>query len=284
MTLAPSTLLEERLEFCARHPVGSFSPATRRSLLTTLVRGPDCVLELGDGEGPALLAVLADCADNMADAADLALIGHRPGLASHALAEAALVWGLAQARRGPRSHLEVSGPELGLLSAESLQRSVFKEAFRIVDMERPPGPPPERLRLADLEPSLIPSLHETSARAFASVPGVFISPLSEFTPRMLACPIPPRLVLAGEQVVGFIRVELEPGGTGVVQSLGRHPDYSGLGLGPLLLSEAIHLLTERGAGPIRLEVAAENERALSLYLRAGFSAVRSVSTWRRRLR
>lgn len=289
MPQPPNALLDERLAFCDSHQGGSVPSSDIRSLLTDLISGPSSVLDLADGEGRAVLAVLVDGAANVADAAELALLGHRRGPASEALAEAALAWALARARQGPRTCLEVPGPEHGLFSAALLQRSGLAEAYQLHEMERPPSPPPARpplpagMRMADIQPAWIPSLHEATSRAFATVPGAFVPPLPEFTTRTLTRPIPPRVVLAGERVAGFVRVFLEPSGTGWIQTLGRHPDFSGAGLGPVLLAEGLHMLAERQAGPIRLEVAVENERALGLYQRAGFAVVRSTSTWRQRL-
>ncbi len=280
------TLLDERQAFCANHPVAHVPPGDVPYLLS-LAEGPEGVLELSDEEGRRVLAVLLESCANASDAAELVLLGHRSGAATEAWAEAALAWGLAKARHGPRANLHVSGPEQGFFSKELLLRTGFTEAFWIHDMERPPAPPPELpelppgLRMADLEPEWIPSLHETTVRAFATVPGANVPPLSDFAPRIRSRPIPPRVALLGERVVGFVRVELDADGTGRIQMLCRHPEVRGTGLGPRLLAEGLCLLSKRGAGRISLEVAARNERALELYRRTGFEVVRSNSTWHR---
>ena len=280
------TLLDERQAFCTKYP-GEHVPPGDIPYLLSLAGGPESVLELSDGEGRGVLAMLLESCENAADAAEIVLLGRRPGAATDAWAEATLAWGMAKARHGPRANLHVPGPEQGFFSKELLQRAGFTEAFRTHDMERPPAPPPELpelppgLRMADLQPEWIPSLYETTVRAFATVPGANVPPLSDFAPRMLSRPIPPRVVLQGERAVGFVRVELDADGTGRIQMLGRHPDVRGTGLGPRLLAEGLHLLSARGAGRIGLEVAAENERALALYQRAGFEVVRSCSTWQR---
>ena len=48
------------------------------------------------------------------------------------------------------------------------------------------------------------------------------------------------------------------------------PDHSGMGLGRLMLTEAINLATQRGCSRIELTVATINSRAISLYEKMGF--------------
>lgn len=58
---------------------------------------------------------------------------------------------------------------------------------------------------------------------------------------------------------------------GRVYALAVHPDSRGMKLGPKLLLHLIHALRQRGAGPIFLEVRADNHPAINLYEKYGFT-------------
>lgn len=75
--------------------------------------------------------------------------------------------------------------------------------------------------------------------------------------------------------VGTIQGILRTGGVGAVQNVGVVPEHRGQGLGQCLLQQAINGFLRCGMDTAALEVTAENETAVRLYLRMGFD-VREV--------
>lgn len=74
------------------------------------------------------------------------------------------------------------------------------------------------------------------------------------------------------QPVGFL-LGREAGGEAEIISTGVLPLWRGRGIGSALVSEFILRSQERGAAAIFLEVAVNNQAALSVYKRLGFSTV-----------
>ena len=65
----------------------------------------------------------------------------------------------------------------------------------------------------------------------------------------------------------------------VIHALGVHPDYSGKGIGKMMVEEAIEIAKKSGAKGLRLDVLKGNEAARKLYLRCGFEYVGSVQMY-----
>jgi len=68
---------------------------------------------------------------------------------------------------------------------------------------------------------------------------------------------------------GFILIR-EGGGEGEILTLAVHPDRRRLGMGRRLVERAVEAARFKGAQTLFLEVAADNEAAIALYLQAGF--------------
>lgn len=67
---------------------------------------------------------------------------------------------------------------------------------------------------------------------------------------------------------------------GYISLIVTHPEQRGRGLGSLILSKGLSLLAGAGCKEVRLEVFPENEAALKLYHKAGFSITRELFTMR----
>ena len=81
---------------------------------------------------------------------------------------------------------------------------------------------------------------------------------------------------AREEIIGFHWTKREPGAsTGEVYVIGVDPTAGIRGLGTPLLGAGLHYLRDAGATDVDLYVEADNERALSLYRRYGFTPVTS---------
>ena len=272
-------------DFCAAHPVPVPGAPPVRSFLTELASGPSSVLALSDGDGLALVATLVDACTNAAGTTEVVVHGLRRDGGEGPRLEAALAWAKARAREAGFPGVDAQGPEGGPFTGAQLAAAGFAEAYRMYAMERrggpaPAAPPPPGLRFEACAPDHVPSFHEATRLAFADVPGAFVSSLATFAAQVAARPIPPRLLLDGDRVIGFTRVEVAADGSGIVHTLGRHPDARGRGLGPVLLAEALRVLGEARAAPIRLEVAARNDRALALYRSAGFELIGAQAAYR----
>jgi ribosomal-protein-alanine N-acetyltransferase len=79
----------------------------------------------------------------------------------------------------------------------------------------------------------------------------------------------------GQPVVGYagLRAPHRGGDFGDIQTLAVAPDHRGKGLGSLLMRALLDEAASRGVGTIFLEVRADNEVALGLYERVGFTTI-----------
>jgi hypothetical protein len=78
------------------------------------------------------------------------------------------------------------------------------------------------------------------------------------------------------QYCGTIQGIRDHNGMGAVQNLGITPDHRGQGLGSCLLLRALEGFQQAGLSRAFLEVTAQNDLAIRLYQRLGFSKARTV--------
>lgn len=84
-------------------------------------------------------------------------------------------------------------------------------------------------------------------------------------------------LLAGEEgYCGTVQGVREPSGLGAIQNLGILPAWRGRGLGGQLLLQALHGFRQAGLARARLEVTAQNDRAVRLYRSLGFRRCKTV--------
>lgn len=78
---------------------------------------------------------------------------------------------------------------------------------------------------------------------------------------------------ASSELIGFARINTnrEPGEAGEVRFIGLLPSWRGRGLGAQLLAWGINRVRASGRDRVQLTVEGENELALSLYVRTGFT-------------
>lgn len=273
--------LEEQLAFCAVAPLGDRPPAVQRALLTELCRGPEGVLDRVEGDA-RLLAVLVERITTASGAAILEPMAATVGASPPALAR--LLAGAIDAAealiQGTRP-LELPLPSPLAALEPTLTARGFRLSHVVYDMGTAPRhPPPARPPLPDglrwevVSEARLDALHQVTRAAFAGRPDVAFPALDDWKAMTRAAPIPPRLLLHAQQVVGFASVGLLRPGLGQVRNIGRDPAWYGLRLGPILLAEAMHLLAEAGAERFTLSVLATNAAALRLYQDAGFEIER----------
>ena len=69
---------------------------------------------------------------------------------------------------------------------------------------------------------------------------------------------------------------IDSSGAGSIQNIGVVPGHRGLGLGSVLIAQAVRSFAEQGLGRVTLEVTADNVRAVRLYQRLGFRRAKTI--------
>lgn len=241
-------------------------------VLLDLARGPDSVFDLHDNEGRLLVAVLTDLCDNSGDAAELMVIACRSAALVGDELAACLDAALEEARRGPRSSLELVLTSLVRPHRDLLASRGLACRFELISLEQRgsflPVPPAQGWHWADMGAADEAGVRALSRAAFDGHPGVNFAPPGQGS--WVGCSPPVRLLWHGTALAGSVSVRGEADGSGIVEIVQRHPDLAGSGLGPVLLTEALRSLAEKELRPVRLTAAVENRRALALYERFGF--------------
>ena len=75
---------------------------------------------------------------------------------------------------------------------------------------------------------------------------------------------------------GTIQGVIDASGAGSIQNIGVVPGHRGLGLGSVLIAQALRGFADQGLGRATLEVTADNIRAVQLYQRLGFSRAKTI--------
>lgn len=83
-----------------------------------------------------------------------------------------------------------------------------------------------------------------------------------------------RLAWEGDQLVGFCWTKIHSSGQGEIYIIAAHPDHQGKGLGTALVLEGMRHLAERQCPSVFLYTDADNEPAVALYRRLGFTVDR----------
>ncbi|MDD3074664.1 MAG: N-acetyltransferase [Eubacteriales bacterium] len=86
--------------------------------------------------------------------------------------------------------------------------------------------------------------------------------------------------LKGHSPQGYVATALEQGSCRAwILSLAVRPKYRQLGLGKALLATGLQALAAAGAGEVLLSVSPDNQLAITLYEKMGFSICREVSDY-----
>jgi ribosomal protein S18 acetylase RimI-like enzyme len=289
-----STTLGEVAAFMSAQTGGWMSVERVVDVITTIVAGPEKVLDLWRGGRRVAAATLIDTCSTQGNAAELSVFVDDPEQSPEDAMDELLAWAEERLHGGPRSNLDIPiWP--GITIPDSwLRRHGFEKAYTYFEMERDGeegahGPPekalPDGFAWQSYDDRLFPGFFETLRLAFENVPGAFVPSEEATRERARRYPVPPpALLMQGERVAGFVRIELGGNGTGEIASLGRHPDFKGLGIGELLVKRGIEMLKANGVRQQRLEVTAVNARAVELYERFGFRRCREYVVHRRPIR
>lgn len=284
---------EERVRFCAEHPVGDLREDDVRLILEALTRGPGGELDLREPRtGARLVAGIVERADNEANAAELVPLGiSEPASGWAELMGEAVDRALCLARTGPRERLQVPlQPRLEaltpVLESRGLRSAFANYRMTTDDATYELPPVPRGMRFDDWSPRYAPDkVYAVIKRAFEGTPGLMLLPQDQLKKRLEMATPPARLLLDGDRIVGVARLKLLDGAaeTGYVSLIARDPELRGQRLGDLLLSEAKRVLAANGARRFALEVVATNVAALALYERHGFRVASVEHTYERAL-
>lgn len=258
-------------------------------VLEDLVRGPEAVIEVRDGEDLRMLAAIVDTGTTRDDTASLQVVaGYPEGVPERAVAD---LVNLAErvVSSGPRSALDVPlcsatrGWEPVLVERSYQPAYSVWEQIRRAPSPQPSSAPPPGWRWRELGPSDAEAYHRLLLRALGEVPGALVPSTGELR-RWLASSRarPEALVCQVDRLMGWVFATAGPAG-GVIRSLGRDPQLHAQGFGDVLLSRAIDRLSRREVAQVRVEVAADNQPAVALTGRHGFQTESAAPVLRRQV-
>src|SRR5205823_5155714 len=128
--------------------------------------------------------------------------------------------------------------------------------------------------------------YQTLVEAFSKNPETSIPTFEEFVlarkAKEKAKEVSARLLLEKDKAIGIVRVH--KGKIGEIHTIGLIPEYRGKGYGQVLMKEALRLLASQGVVKYKLNVAAANEKALSIYRAFGFEIRNTYSVYQKKLR
>jgi ribosomal protein S18 acetylase RimI-like enzyme len=249
-------------------------------LLLSLTSDPSGVFVVADGAGIAMVATVIDRTRNVAESANLEMLGLRTRLPPAAYVDLVIEPARAFVHAGARRALHVVLTP-SLLPAdgadEALRAAGFSLAYEVFEMRRPASaasvelaPLPPGWSWTDLDASRADVAHAALAEMFEDAIATQLIPLGDFQKGVASGAVSWRVLQDGDRIAGLVRA-VPHRDHGELRILGRVPSYRGRGLGPRLVAEGLRLL--RQTGDVELSVEAANDRALGLYRRFGFEVV-----------
>ena len=180
---------------------------------------------------------------------------------------------LASGERRFWAHGDLPGARA--LAATKLLRPVRTLLVLRLQMDaRPEGPRvPEGVTLRTFDPSDITDIVQVNARAFASHPEQGAMDRADFERRASVDWFDPAglfVAVRDGHVVGFHWTKVEDG-AGEVYVVGVDPSEQGSGLGTALTARGLQHLHDVGATTVDLYVEGDNDPALAVYRRLGFT-------------
>lgn len=269
-----SDSLEEICSFNASVTNNTLDKNRQRDVLTKIVTGPDKVCDLTSNGKRIGVGVLIDGCENSSNSAELSILV--PGSNVSAM-DAVLNWAAPVIQKSERTTIDL--PEWNGLKFPSdwILRNGFKVGYYMCEMEYDPKveqpspiPTPSKWKWDTHNEKYFKSYYEVLRESFKEIPGCFIPEESVSRERSETQSPKVELLLQGDAVVGFVRVQMKSTDEGELAILGRHPKFRGHGVGSHLVNRGLDTLKKLGATKILLEVAATNNQALSLYEKSGF--------------
>jgi ribosomal protein S18 acetylase RimI-like enzyme len=269
----------ELLAFVRAHPVDPDWSVPLERLLGSLPTRDEAILDVEEGGERVAVAVLLDGLTNIDDVAMLELLGRRAELPMERLIDFLKPMALEAATQAGKTGVDLYLNDQGGAVPAGATAVRGALVMRRPDAELPVLRAPRGLRWKSLEESDLLAYHRLVLAAFADDPGMQVSPFDEFAQAVMKMPVRARLLCNLKGPVALARVSVN-GEEGFIDSLGRHPDWRGRGLGPVVLGEAARLLRSLGAQHLKLGVTSSNRTARRLYEQYGFSTTESWTVWR----
>lgn len=274
--------------FCAAHPVNYLDAEVFGHTLTTLVSGPEAVIDIFEGDERVVFANVLDCAE-VDGAVISAIVGARE-LPSDVWAAAAEVFVDAAERvaasAGRKLIVSWRHP-VPPTAAAVLHRQGYAVYLRELSMERAASAPrvatpvlPDAWRFALLGSPMKDACIRLVLEAFEG--SGWPLPMPDALEKQFFGPEapPPWGLFDGDRLIGVARVVHDDDGTVArIGPIARAPGYVGRGLGALLTAQAI--ASCRPGVAVRLDVLSDNVRAIRLYRRFGFEDVIETGWYRR---
>jgi ribosomal protein S18 acetylase RimI-like enzyme len=290
LKLAPLRLenLDAICRFNERLTAGALPASGQKSVLTEIVSGPDKVCDVSLEDQRVGIGVIIDSCANAHDAAELSILALD---GNPSVMEEILSWALPILQEGPKQVIDLPNWSVLPFPPEWLERHGFTLGYSMYTMKFDPGlrqePVPElpkEWRWQEYDDRYFEGYFETVRESFKEIPGAFIPEESAFRKRCYTLHPKASLLLEGDEVVGFVRIQLNGPQTGELAILGRHPKFRGRGAGLHIVERGLRQLQALDAFDIHLEVAATNRKALALYERFGFQLTGTRPVFRKKLR
>lgn len=258
----------------------------QKDVLTKIVTGPDKVCDLSFKGKRVGVGVIIDGCLNTHNSAELSILVRDNNVSAM---DKILEWALPIIQKGERTTIDL--PEWNGLNFPSdwISRQGFNIGYYMCEMEYQPksepldlAPLPNQWKWEEYSKKYFSSYYETLRESFKEVPGSFILEEADCLERSETQSPKVELLLQGEEVVGFVRVQMKNQNEGELAILGRHPKYRGHNVGIHLVQRGLGTLNKLGATKIYLEVAAVNNQALALYERLGFVLTKKMVVYQKR--
>lgn len=279
--------LDEILAFTSQFQLTPFHDSSLISrFLTDFISSEKLVFDIFQEKERVAVAVLLDGLKNGANSANLEIVGLNTKADANSIFTMILNYS-KESLPSFRDAIDINYYESFPVSSSLLIANGFKFSYsmydmitsspRIVGTQMMPSFSLSRLTEVDFE-----EYHSVVMKAFEKNEDTNIPPLKEMWQHLLKAKLPPTILRKNDSVIGFFSLNIDDStpNSGVVNTLGLLPDYRGIGLGRLLLNDALIQLCDCGVKTFKLAVSAKNEKALSLYHHFGFEVHEKSSVFR----
>ena len=265
------------IHFSLANPLRPFhSRELMLRFITELSSNDELVIDLHDQNGRVAVAVVLDQITNPSNSACLEILGLRSDIKSSSKEIYSRI--LTEAKRVLPARQ--NGIEAGFFDSAPVSKEFYRDhgfhpyytTYEMMKVDAPASAKvlPQGFCWSDFSLDRLREYHHVVKRAFeknleSSVPGI-----EQMERNLPQRKIAPKMLLEGNQVIGFMTLEMTDDSTGEINTVGLLPEYRMRGLGGILLDAAVEELAKRGAKKFKLTVAAENETALHLYKKRGF--------------
>jgi ribosomal protein S18 acetylase RimI-like enzyme len=277
--------VDELVEFSERNPWKPHYPSPLvRKFLTELISSKDLIFDFHDENGRVAAAVLLDKVNNPANDACLEILGLRADADSSDLLTRFIL--LAK----ECTPVNRSGFQVGLSNEFSidesfLNRQGLRHYYHTFEMRRSDLKGLSIMPLVEIQQALpedVDQIYSVLCESFAQSPDTSIPVADTWKSGFLKSTQSHFYVLRSRRmIVGFANlVEGEDGKETEIRTLGVLPTSRGQGIGQQLLHYCLGETARLKFNSCRLTVSVTNQKALGLYLKAGFTTIEKHRCYR----